>query len=92
MILTIRPLLVASHCPEGGIVLSPRAYVETIAVAYLAAPDGSDEEGELHVVLSMACARYGIDRDGVVIDVIAAAGEVRLGEDPFQRAPEADRG
>ena len=42
-------------------------YVETVALAYLAAPSESEEEALLREALDLACERHGIDADDDVL-------------------------
>lgn len=41
-------------------IISQRSYCEAIALAYLAAPDGSDDERALDEALIAACDRAGL--------------------------------
>lgn len=42
-------------------------YIETVALAYLAAPEESEEESLLRAALDLACTRHGIDAERDVL-------------------------
>lgn len=42
-------------------------YIETVALAYLAAPAESEEESLLRAALDLACTRHGIDAERDVL-------------------------
>jgi hypothetical protein len=48
-----------------------RSYLDALALAYLAAPSASPEEGHLEEALVAACERHGVDFDEVAERVLA---------------------
>lgn len=53
-------------------------YIETVALAYLAAPAESEEESLLRAALDLACTRHGIDAERDVIEPLLDTHRARI--------------
>lgn len=53
-------------------------YIETVALAYLAAPRESEEEELLLAALDLACTRHGIDVELDVIEPLLDTHRARI--------------
>jgi hypothetical protein len=59
---------------HGALIPSDARYLDALATAYLAAPEGSREERDLDIVLGYACKRLGVDRR----ELVRRIGEVEM--------------